>query len=557
MLTKEKLLENASALQTKYTTGDLSVGNKGYKLRYYDFVNVGYLFLQGVDVKNPDLLGIKNKNTFVTNFLGAYNKLNEQTRIDYKELNFIVDGESMVANFTVKSANQKVMTEDNSWTEVSEMVTDDANWYGSGYKKIWTNSEGIKKMVAKDPWELMWDLYDFKNSDKIEVLTVRPEKVWNNEIYKKFDSETIIKFKDIYKDEKDYIRLTQFIYKDGEDEKLAVLDLENELVLYMTDKLGDLVYVKYDQEKRRGFPDAPGRGMLEKIFNIIVSNKLAQKRLDEVMDITTKLLLEKVVSGDKDKIANRQVTNFKTGTFIPVKETGSINAINLGGGEQVNQLALLMGGLNDSMNQILGTPEVLSGDAKTLGANSSGKAIQSLAEYASSVHKDVKKRYARIVEWEYREAGMSKYILNVFKSTDDLTKYLSATNLSVLRRNIINFKLARKRIEIEVGMVDGEGYDEQAEKERLQAEIKKTGLFTKEVLENLRDDVKSIKVVVSGEQASKEANDAFISQIKAEYMANPQLMQDPTYIELTVEQGKNIGINELTIREFFRKLEKK
>jgi hypothetical protein len=110
---QDKIISKTKEIVTNWKNGSLKIGNRGYKFRYYDFINIGYLYLHGVDAQFPDLLDPKNDSSFVADFLDSYTKINEQTRIDFKELGFIVDNVSELGEFIVKSANRKNLTIEN------------------------------------------------------------------------------------------------------------------------------------------------------------------------------------------------------------------------------------------------------------------------------------------------------------------------------------------------------------------------------------------------------------------------------------------------------------
>ena len=197
-MNEKQIINEAQKLLETWRHGSLKIGNLGYKFRYYQFINIAYLYLNGVDAKNPDLLDPRNPHHFIADFIADITKINEQTRIDFKELGFAVDGHSELAKYIAKAANRKALTINNDWTEVQERVTDDANWYGSGFKMIYQDSDNVQKHKHLSPWDIVWDLYDFKNSAKMKVLSRTVQEVLDNKRYKKAAKSA---FRDIYSED--------------------------------------------------------------------------------------------------------------------------------------------------------------------------------------------------------------------------------------------------------------------------------------------------------------------------------------------------------------------
>lgn len=552
-MTDDKIIDNAKNLLETWKDGSLKIGSLGYKFRYYQFINIAYLYLNGVDAKNPDLMSPKNPHHFIPDFVDSLNKINEQTRIDFRELGFLVEGHSELAKYIAKAANRKTLTVNNDWTEVMERATDDANWYGSGFKMIYEDSKGVQQHRHVSPWDIVWNLYDFKKSPKMKVISRTVKEVLENPRYSKTSKTALRELYPEDKDKETQIQLFQYV----DEENMYIIDLANELVMMKGDRPRGLHFSKYDHEYRRGFNDAPGRGIFEKIMNVIVQNKVARERYNEVEAITTKLLMAKVVDGKNDKVQNKQAHQLKTGLIIPVTNADNIPVpINMGGQAQLNELNAKISETRELTRSMLNVPDVLTGDSKTLGANASGIAIQSLAEYASSVHKDVKKRYARVAEKEYRDFIMP-YNLQVFDSEDNIREYLDTVEWNVVRRNIIDYQLAVKQAEL-LGSGVPPLEVEQAledERERLERDMKNKKIISKEILEALRDDVQSIQIVISGEQASRQVKNEFIERVRNDYLANPQVFGDPRYIGILKKGAKNLGIDELEVTEFINDIQ--
>lgn len=552
-MTDDKIIDKAKNLLETWQHGSLKIGNLGYQFRYYQFINIAYLYLNGVDAKNPDLMSPKNPHHFISDFIDSLTKINEQTRIDFKELGFLVEGHSELAKYIAKAANRKTLTVNNDWTEVMERTTDDANWYGSGFKMIYEDAKGVQQHRHVSPWNIVWNLYDFKASPKMKVLNRTVEQVLKNKRYSKTAKAALRDEYPTDEDKQKQIQLFQYI----DTEKMYIIDLANDLVLMKGDRPKGLHFSKYDHEYRRGFNDAPGRGVFEKIMNVIVQNKIARERYNEVEAITTKLLMAKVVDGKGDKVQNKQSQNLKTGLIIPVTSSDNIpQPINMGGQAQLNELNAKISETRELTRSMLNVPDVLNGDSKTLGANASGVAIQSLAEYASSVHKDVKKRYARVAEKEYRDFIMP-YNLQVFNSEDNIRKYLDTVEWNVVKRNIIDYQLAVKQAELLGSGVPPEEVEQMLidEEERLKREMKNKKIISKDILEALREDVQDIQIVISGEQVSRSVKSEFFGKIRDNYLANPQLLDDRKFVAILKKEAKNLGLDELEVTEFINDIQ--
>lgn len=547
----EKIIIKAEKLLNQWKYGSLTLGSLGYKFQPYKFWNLAYLYLHGVDAKNPDLMDEKNPHHFIPDFIAPVTKINEQTRIDLNEIGFVADGHSELAKYVVKAANRKALTSDNSWTEVQEMVTDDANWYGDGIKKIYNNSSGVQKHKHIDPWGLVWDLNNFKKSAKMEILNKTLKEVTENKRYK-------AKAKKALSNEYDnkletQIQLFQYI----DDNKMYIISLDKKIVLMNAKRPKGLFYVKYSHEYRRGFEDAPGRGIFEKIMNVIIQNKVARERYNEVEAIASKLLYAKVVDGKNDKIQNKQVQNLKNGLVIPVSSADNVpQPVGTGGQAQLSELLSKISQTRELYDNMLSTPDVLDGNAKTLGANPSGIAIQNLHEYASSVHKDVKKRYARVAEWEYKTYIMP-YILRVFNSEDNIKKFLDPIEWNVVKRNIINYELAITQAELlGQGIAPEQVNSMLADEEvKLRREFKTRNIISKNILEALREDVKGIEIAISGEKVSRQVKNEFYQQLENAFLSNPNLFVNPAYISILKKKGKNMGMDELEITELINDLQ--
>src|SRR5690606_20073047 len=103
----KKTFELAKRTVENYQDGALEA-EMGYKFRTRAFLEVIFLYTNSVDVKNPDLLGKTNKNTFVHEAQSAIEKIKEQIRLDIRDINFQVNGASSLGRFIPKAANRKM-----------------------------------------------------------------------------------------------------------------------------------------------------------------------------------------------------------------------------------------------------------------------------------------------------------------------------------------------------------------------------------------------------------------------------------------------------------------
>lgn len=550
MKTNSEIIKDTKSLVKSWETGEIT-GNKGYKFRTKEFLDIAYLYWSGVDVGNPDLIGANNPNTFILDQRSDIEKILEQTRIDLKEGTFVVDNSIDLSEYVVKAANRKFLQKNNDFTETEERVTDDANIYGSGFKKKWSDSKGIRRFKALDPWDIIRDVNNFKGMPKAEKVRTTVNKILANDKYSDEVKELLANaVTDEKERQKEYV-IYQVLEPQADDtENLYLVDIDNELVIYTKEDMKGLQYIKRDRVKRRGFPDAQGVGIIEVIFNIIVQDKVGRERLDGVLSIMSNLVFQKVADGENDKIAGRQVHKLKNGLVLATKKEGEIKPLEMGGSNQIITLQNHINEMAEKSSKVLSTPDVLQGDAKTLGANASGVAINSLAEFASSIHKDVKKRFARQVEEEYRDGDL-EYILSVFDSNVNILKYLEPSDVKVVKRNIVDYRVAIAQIDAEI---NGEEFDEATERKMAIRDVKKSNAIPGVLLDRLKEDVQGIEVVFSGEKASRTVRDEFITEIKADFLANPEIIQNPTYIRLVKEKAKINSIDGLIVEELFSSL---
>ena len=131
---KTKMIEKIKKHIDDYNTGYLEM-SLGYKFRTKQFLDVLFLYTNSVDTKNPDLLGVNNKNTFVYEAQSSIRKVKEQVRLDIKDINFMIEGAMPLSRFIPKAANRKVL-KDNNFAVTLDEVPDNAVDYGSGFLKV-------------------------------------------------------------------------------------------------------------------------------------------------------------------------------------------------------------------------------------------------------------------------------------------------------------------------------------------------------------------------------------------------------------------------------------
>ena len=151
---KTQIVAAAKRTIEDYLTGHLE-GNMGYKFQSRAVMEVIYLYKHGVDVRNPDLLGVNNKNTFVYEAQSEIEKIKEQVRLDIVDMGFQVPGASTLGRFIPKAANRK-MLEENDFAETLDQVPDDAIDYGSGFLKIW-EADNEMKIRSIDPFDMIFN----------------------------------------------------------------------------------------------------------------------------------------------------------------------------------------------------------------------------------------------------------------------------------------------------------------------------------------------------------------------------------------------------------------
>lgn len=544
-----KIIELAKRTIDDFNEGYLEA-DMGYKFRTKAFMNVVFLYSNSVDTKNPDLLGVNNRNTFVNDAQSSIEKIKEQIKMDLKDMNFLLPGSSSLSRFVVKAANRKILNE-NDFAVVIDEVPDNAVDFGSGFLKVW-KSEGRLKMRSIDPYDMAFNQYNFRKGLKIERMMRSIRSIVDDERWD-VDARTILR-KKTKEDELDKeIAIYQVVrdYPDG-TQSIYVVDIDNELVYYsFKTKKGEekiVSYYKYDYEKRKGFPDALGKGCYEKVFNKLVQSKVNRERMDLVMEIASKLAFQKQMDNERDNYAGKEVVKLKTGQIIGHRGN-RIEVINTGGTEQIAALNNQINSVANTIGNDLNMSEALLG--KTLPSGTSGVLGNLLTENSSSVYKDKQEDYAKFLDKVYKDSVIP-YILGVFDSSADLRKYLEPNDIRIIERNVINYLVAQRQIDAAILDVPfNRGLAEQEVKQQ----IKGKKLISGELLDKLREEAKGIETFISGESVSKAQTVAFLREMRQTYAANPQLFRDPLYVEMLKKEAEyDNGVSGVEIDNLLQEL---
>lgn len=521
----------------------------GYKFRTKDFMNIVFLYSNSVDVANPDLLGKTNKNTFINEPVAVIEKIKEQIRLDIRDIGFQVNGASSLGRFIPKAANRK-MLDDNNFAEDLDDIPDNAADFGSGFLKVW-EADGKLKMRSVDPFFLIFNQYNFKDGPKIERMRKTYRWIIENEKYDK-DARNALQNR-ISKDDLDKdVTFFQMVEekKDGSQE-ISIVNLDNDEVYYnfTSDKGEEVVsYFKFDYQKRKGFPDALGKGCYEKVFNKIVTSKVNRERLDEVLEIASKLPFQKQMDNERDNMVGKQITKIKTGAVLGHKGN-PMSVMDTGGVKQANLITAQLSGIINSIGTDLNVGEALAGN--TLPSGTSGALGNLLTENSSSVLKEIKKNYAKFLSVVYKKR-LTPYLLDVFDSEANLRDYLDPNDVRLVEVSVINYLVAQKQIDAAINEVP---FDLALATEEVKRSIKGKPLISGDLLESLRKEVQGITTFITGENLSKAQTVAFIREMRTNYAANPQLFQQPFYIELLKKEAEfDAGISGIEIDNLLREL---
>lgn len=544
---KSKIIENTNRTINDYNTGALEAA-MGYRFQTRAFLEVIFLYINSVDVRNPDILGTTNKNTFVYEAQAIIEKIKEQSRLDIKDLNFEVSGASTLGRFIPKAANRKMLQDNNFATDMDEVV-DNAVDFGSGFLKVW-KVNGIMKMRSVDPFAMIFNQYNFKGGLKIERLRKTAREIIADEKYDAGE-RAILKGKTKEDDlDKDFV-IFQVVqdFPNGSQE-LSIVDTENDLVYFNHKDDEPIVsYYKFDIKKRKGFPDALGVGYNERIFNKLVQSKVARERMDAVMEVASKLPFQKQMDNERDNYAGKEVVKLKTSAIIGHKGN-KIEPLDTGGVKQANLLTAQLNGLLATIPNDLNVGEALLGN--TLPSGTSGALGNLLTENSSSVLKENKKNYAKFLDMVYADR-LNAYLLDVFDKAEDLKKFLDPNDIKLIQQNVINYLVAQKQID---AAINEEPFDITIATEEVKRDIKGKPLISGDLLDKLREEVQGIRTFISGETVSKAASVAFIREIRNLYATKPELFKSPFFIEtLKKEAEYESGISGLEIDNLLKEIQ--
>lgn len=550
---QKNLIDEVKRTKEDFDTGYLE-GNMNYKFRTKDFLDVIFLYTNSVDVRNPDILGRNNRNTFIYEAQSQIEKIKEQIRLDIKDLNFTLPGASTLASFIPKAANRKVL-EDNDFSITLDEIPDNAADYGSGFLKIWEGDNKQLKLRSIDPYAIYFNQYNFAKGMKIERLRRTIRAILADEKYDasaKLLLESKIKKDDQAELDKE-ILLFQAVkdFPDG-SQQISVVSLEYEIVFFdhKTKKGEDKLvsYYKFDYKKRKGFPDALGVGCNEKIFNKLVQSKVNRERMDKVMEIATKLPFQKQIDNERDNMVGKEVIKLENGVILGHKGN-PISVMDTGGSKQVQLIVSLLNGIVASIGPDLNVSEALQGN--TLPSGTSGVLGNLLTENSSSVLKEVKKDYAKWLNIVYKDR-IIPYILEVFDSKTDLRKYLEPNDVRLIEMSVIDYLVAQKQIDAAINDVS---FSESIAREEVKASIKNKPLISGELLKKLREEVKGIKTYISGEDVSKAQTVSFLRELRGLYSTNPQLFQSAFFVQLIKKEAEfDAGVSGVEIDELLREL---
>lgn len=527
--TKTDVLNQTRKTVNDYNDGALEAA-MGYKFRTRAFLEVLFLYMNSVDVKNPDLLGKNNRNTFIYEVRGEIEKIKEQIRLDIVDLNFQVSGASTLGRFIPKAANRK-MLEDNDFAEDLDEVVDDAADFGSGFLKIWEVDKKLR-LQSIDPFNIIFNQYNFKDGLKIERMRKSRKWVINN---KKYDPDERIALQnetkqDDLENEITFYQVTEDLPTGGQ--RISIVDLDRETVYYTYTTKNRLVsYYKFDRKKRKGFPDALGVGYNEEVFNRLVQSKVNRERMDRVMEVASILAFQKQMDNERDSYVGKEVVKLKP-TAILGHKGNPITPLDTGGVKQANLINAQLGEIVNSFGNDLNVGDALQGN--TLPSGTSGALGNLLTENQSSVHKEVQKKYANFIGIVYKER-LTPYILRVFDSADNLKDYLDPNDIKLVERNVINYMVAMKQID---AVINEQPFNLQLAKDEVKRELKGKPLVSGDLLEQLRSEVVGIRTFITGEKINKAQTVAFIRELRAQYQSNPEQFKDPFFIAMIKKEAE-------------------
>lgn len=547
---KIKLVEKIKKHIDDYNTGYLEM-SLGYKFRTKQFLDVLFLYTNSVDVKNPDILGSRNKNTFIYEAQSSIRKVKEQIRLDIKDINFMIEGAMPLSRFIPKAANRKVMKDNNFATTLDE-IPDNAVDYGSGYLKVWKTSDGKIHLKSIDPYYMIFNQYNFKDGLKTEKFTRTIREVIEDE---KYDVNVRAKLKQDTED-KD-LDNQMVLYQTVQDlpdgsQRVTVTDpyaKDAGLVFYdYTTKEKLVKYYKYDLEKRKGFPDALGVGFNERIFNKLVQSKVNRERLDKVLAIASKLAFQKQIDNERDNMVGKDFVDLEDGVILGHKGN-PLSPLNTDGAKQVTLLRNEIVSVINSIGNDLNTPEALQGN--TLPSGTSGVLGNLLTENASSVLKEFKKSYANFIDYVYSDSIL-KYILDNLQTDDNLQKYLTPNDYRLVKLSVRKYLVALKFVD---SVINNTPFDRATAEAEADRELGKKKIIPGELLKKLREEMEGITTYISGENVSKAQAVSFLNDLQAKYLSNPQALKDPFIKTLITRVAEyDAGISSLEVEQLFEEM---
>lgn len=547
---QQKTLEKVKRHIDSYNTGYLEM-DLGYKFRTKEFLNVIFLYINSVDVKNPDILGKNNKNTFVYEAQSQIRKVKEQIRLDLKDINFMLNGATSLSRFVIKAANRKIM-EENNFASVIDEIPDNAVDFGSGFLKVWT-SKGKLKMKSIDPYYMIFDQYNFSNGLKTEKFVRTYREVIEDESYDVQARASLKEFIEEKNLDDNYV-LYQTIqdFPDGKQKVIITDPYTNGGYVfyeYETKSKDKLVkYYKYDLEKRKGFPDALGIGYNERIFNKLVQSKVNRERMDKMMTIASKLVFQKQIDNEIDNLVGKDAINIKDGVILGHKGN-PITKMDTGGSEQAVLLGNEITKIINSIGNDLNVPEALQGN--TLPSGTSGVLGNLLTENASSVLKEFKKGYANFLDFVYQDS-INDYMLRGLNSDDSLQKYLTPNDYKLVRRSVKNYLVAQKYVD---SVINNEPFDRAIAEAEVDKEIKNMKVIPGDMLEKIREEIDGVRTYISGENFSKPQAVAFIRELQTKYASNPEMLKDPFILSLIKKEAElDAGFSDLEIEQLLEEI---
>lgn len=517
-------------------------GNMGYKYRTRAMMEIIFLYKNGVDARNPDLLGKDNKNTFVDEAQSEIEKIKEQVRLDIVDMGFQIPGAVDLGRFIPKAANRK-MLEDNDFSITLDEVPDDAIDYGSGFLKTW-KVKGKMKMKSVDPFDMIYNQRNFAGGPKVERMKETRRWIVDNEKYDPVVREAIRKE---FEADEEGMEAEVVFYQVVEDTKdggqiISVINIDDDKIYYRYESKERLIsYYKFDCEKRRGFKDACGRGKYERVFNKIIRGKVNRERFDAIMEIAAKLPFQKEIDNERDAYVGKQVTNLKTGAIIGHKGN-KIEPVDTGGVKQANLITAELAEIVNSIGNDLNVGDALQG--KTLPSGTSGELGNLLTENQSSVHIEIQKNYAKFLNIVYKQ-DLTPYILEVFDSEDNLRDYLDPNDIKLVEKNVINFLVAQKQVD--AAILD-QPFDLALATEEVKRSIKDKPIISGQLLQDLRDNVQGIRTFITGEKVNKAKSVAYIRAMRDKYEANPGIFKDPAYVAMMKAEAEfDVGLDPIEI----------